>query len=345
VTLGTAPAVSLRANPPTVSIVVPTMGRPAALQDALASLMTQQTDDAFSYEIVVVDNAREPDAGTQRTVAALAADPRAAVRCVHECRAGVARARNRGVAAARGEWIAFFDDDQIADPRWLATLLAAARTRAAACVGGAIALSLPTGAGSLTALSRRLLGEQPFAGGIRPCDGRDIPSTGSLLIAKRLFQDAGGFDAAMTAGGEDAEWVRRVLRRGARVIIAPAALVHHVIPAHRAGAAYTRWVAERTGTQLAYTDWKHYGTGLMLALCAARLCQAAALFVPQLAVAQLPGAAAWRVDPALRLRRVRGYVRQAFVLAWRRPRRRPFSRDLHMRAEYARFGLPGPERR
>ena len=339
-----APAAPPCVSPPTVSIVVPTLARPAALRDALASLMSQETDRRFTYEIVVVDNGCEPDAETHRMVAALAADPRAAVRCVHECRAGVARARNRGVAAARGEWIAFFDDDQIAEPRWLVTLLAAARTRSAACVGGAIALSLPSGAGALTALSRRLLGEQPFAGRTRPCDGRDIPSTGSLLIAKRLFQEAGGFDAAMTAGGEDAEWVRRVLRRGERVVIAPAAVVHHVIPAHRANHAYARWVAERTGTQLAYTDWKHHGTAWMLALCTARLGQAVALFVPQLAVARLRGAGR-PVDPVLRLRRVRGYARQAFLLAWRRSGHRPFGRDLNMRHERALFGPHGTEHR
>src|SRR5690606_20411702 len=76
----------------------------------------QATSAAF--EVVLVDN--DPDASALECLRALN-DPRVAV--VHEPRAGVANARNAGLRAAKGELIAFLDDDEIAPAGWLAELL------------------------------------------------------------------------------------------------------------------------------------------------------------------------------------------------------------------------------
>ena len=48
-----------------------------------------------------------------------------------------------GVEMARGEWVAFFDDDQWAEPGWLAELYRVAQEKEADCVGGAVFLDLP----------------------------------------------------------------------------------------------------------------------------------------------------------------------------------------------------------
>ncbi|MGC1212186.1 MAG: glycosyltransferase family 2 protein [Micromonospora sp.] len=110
---------SAAADPvPFVSVVVPTCGRTplfASTLDSLAAL------DHPRYEIVVVDNA--PQTGeTARIVAErAAADPR--FRYTAEPRPGVAHARNRGLAEARGEIVAFADDDVVVDPGWLRSLV------------------------------------------------------------------------------------------------------------------------------------------------------------------------------------------------------------------------------
>jgi len=133
-----------------VSVVVCTYNRARLLAEALASLVRQQTGDRFQYEVLVVDNGSTDE--TPQVVAEAARLPAAAggrssgpqsVRWVREPRPGVAAARNCGVGNARGRWIAFFDDDQIAEPDWLAHLVEVARRTGAACVGGTVRLQLP----------------------------------------------------------------------------------------------------------------------------------------------------------------------------------------------------------
>ena len=98
---------------PDISTIVCTYNRADMLRSALASLYDLATDGEFTYEIVVIDNA-STDA-TPAAIAAAAAESSAPLRGVHEPQKGVVAARNRGIREARGRWIAFFDDDQLAE--------------------------------------------------------------------------------------------------------------------------------------------------------------------------------------------------------------------------------------
>ena len=123
-------------NNPLVSVVVPTYNRHAMLRKALRSLTVQETNDKFSYEIVVVDNgSTEP---TRAVVAEIAAGSRVALSYVREEAGGYPEALNRGVREARGMWVALFDDDQLAEANWLKELLSAASLTKAKLVGGSI---------------------------------------------------------------------------------------------------------------------------------------------------------------------------------------------------------------
>jgi glycosyltransferase involved in cell wall biosynthesis len=94
---------------PTFSVVIPTYGRPRFLADAVSSVLAQTYSD---FECVVVDDASaEP--------ATLPADPR--LRLVRRDRnGGPPAARNTGIDNARGQYVAFLDDDDV----WLPTRLA-----------------------------------------------------------------------------------------------------------------------------------------------------------------------------------------------------------------------------
>jgi glycosyltransferase involved in cell wall biosynthesis len=105
---------------PEVSVVIPTRDRSRLLALTLHSALWQRSVD---LEVVVVDDGSSDD--TAQVVAGLA-DPR--VRLVrHDRPQGGSAARNRGIAEARGEWVAFLDDDDLWAPDKLARQLQAAR--------------------------------------------------------------------------------------------------------------------------------------------------------------------------------------------------------------------------
>lgn len=110
----TAPAQGRQ--PALVTVVVPTCGRPPLLKKALASVLAQTHTN---LEIVVVD-----DAASEATRAVVAGFEDARIRYLtHEKRKGGSAARNTGIRAARGEFIAFLDDDDEWEPEKTAAQL------------------------------------------------------------------------------------------------------------------------------------------------------------------------------------------------------------------------------
>ena len=104
-----------------LTVMIPTQRRLGGLTVAVRSVLGQQ--GVSDLEIVVVDNDQVDSA--RQTVETLASDAAYPIHYVHEPRAGVANARNAGMAKAGGELIAFLDDDEEAPTGWLAALLAA----------------------------------------------------------------------------------------------------------------------------------------------------------------------------------------------------------------------------
>jgi glycosyltransferase involved in cell wall biosynthesis len=108
---------------PEVTVVIPTRNRwPVLSTSALPSALEQES---VEHEIVVVD-----EGSSDGTSAGLSSFEGPRLRVVrHESARGVARARNAGIAAARGEWVAFLDDDDLWAPLKLRSQLDAARAK------------------------------------------------------------------------------------------------------------------------------------------------------------------------------------------------------------------------
>ncbi|MFO7573290.1 MAG: glycosyltransferase family 2 protein [Gaiellaceae bacterium] len=113
---------------PEVSVVIPTRDRWELLsRTALRSALGQED---VEHEVIVVDDGSSD--GTAERLAELD-EPRLRV-VRHEQGKGVAQARNAGIAAARGEWVAFLDDDDLWSPRKLRLQIDAAQAASAVFV-------------------------------------------------------------------------------------------------------------------------------------------------------------------------------------------------------------------
>lgn len=100
----------------TVSVVIPSYNRGHCVADSVASALAQTVRP---LEVIVVDDGSTDDT---KTVCARFTAP---VRCIHKSNGGVSSARNVGLAAARGDWIALLDADDLWPPEKLEVQLAA----------------------------------------------------------------------------------------------------------------------------------------------------------------------------------------------------------------------------
>lgn len=172
-----------------VSVIVPVRNAMPFLADALCTVAMQQVTP---IEILVVDGA-----STDGSRAAARSFPQ--VRLLDQPGRGLAAARNLGLAAARGDWIAFLDADDL----WPAHSLSARL---------AYLVQQPEHLGVLGQVQRFLQPGAPlppaYAGGWldRPVAGC---TPGALLARRRLFDLAGPFDETLTLGC-DSDWFARV---------------------------------------------------------------------------------------------------------------------------------------
>jgi GT2 family glycosyltransferase len=240
----------LPADAPTLhraSVVIPTaLSRPEQLRRCVHRLTELDHPD---YEVIVVDNR---PAGTPPFELDGA-------RLLREPRPGISAARNRGLAAATGEVIAFTDDDVEVDRRWLRTLgeRFARQPELAAVTGLVIPAELETpaqiwfersGSGpdrGFSALTFERAGRFQVTRRAHD-DGSErrhsLYATGELGLGSNMafstavLRAAGGFDVALgtgtpTRGGEDLAILLELLTAGHQLGYEPSAIVHHT---HRA---------------------------------------------------------------------------------------------------------------
>ena len=173
---------------PVVTVVVTVHDRPAAGARAVRSALAQR--DA-SVEVVVVDD------GSASPFVPGGSDPRVRVLRVDRSR-GVCAARNAGLATARGEWIAFLDDDDELDPEMVASSLAAVRRSAlpgpVAALGGIRAIRRDGPAGVLPGFTAARTGDD----GALPPDARPRVLN-ALLAPTEVLRAAGGWDEDLRA--------------------------------------------------------------------------------------------------------------------------------------------------
>lgn len=200
---------------PAVSVLICTRDRRNMLDALLADL--RQQDYAGEIEIVVVEETDHPHPPDGVKYVPLPVRNR-----------GIAYARNRALAVAGHELVAFVDDDCRVDPDWLARLLAPFDDAHVLGVQGGV--SVPDGTNAI-GWAESLLG---FPGGgvgrVHRARGhnQDTLEVSTLNAAYRRLtvREAGGFPESARFGGEDYLLAKRVAEHG-RLLFVPEALVRH----------------------------------------------------------------------------------------------------------------------
>jgi glycosyltransferase involved in cell wall biosynthesis len=193
---------------PLVSVIIPTYNRVALVQEALASVQAQTFRD---FETVVVD-----DAGTDGTWEVLSACREIRVLC-HPQRRGVSAARNSGIAASRGQWLAFLDSDDLWLPDKLARQVAYLATRPDLRLCQTDETWVRRGVRVNKPLSHRKAAGRIFLPSLWRC----MISPSAVMVHRRLFVDHGAFDETLPAAEDYDLWLRLTWRYEVGLVDAP----------------------------------------------------------------------------------------------------------------------------
>ncbi|HLB46329.1 MAG TPA: glycosyltransferase [Anaerolineales bacterium] len=208
---------------PFFSIIIPTNNRPTQLDVCLESL-ARLDYPRDRFEVIVVDD------GSRNPLEAVIAPFRSQldVTLLSEPQAGPATARNTGAARAKGEFLAFIDDDCLAAPDWLRALVARLVEAPDRIVGGRTANALPNNQYSTAS---QLLVSYLYTYYDANFNQARFFASDNLALPTDRFQAIGGFDPSFPfAAAEDRDLCDRWLLRGYRMTYAPEALVHHTHP-------------------------------------------------------------------------------------------------------------------
>ena len=232
-----------------ISVCIATHMRLDGLRKLLQSLVDQA--EAPAFDVIVVDNDRGQ---TARRVA----EDFSELLCLQylvEPERGLARVRNRAVAASNAKFVAFVDDDEWASPGWLASLHVVAKSTDADAVIGPVRIHFGADVPNYVRACHY------FEESVLP-DGAIVPwyltRTSNALVRRSSMPDMEcpfltKFDLT---GGEDIDLFQRMISRGAVIRAARTALVYEDRPVQRANLHWIARRAVRNGVFKAETNWR-----------------------------------------------------------------------------------------
>ncbi len=266
---------------PRIAVCVPTYMRPQMLESCLDALIVQERE-GFDYSVVVVDNDTAQSA--RRIVDQCRSRTSVAIDYAVEAVQNISLARNRAVATSRGDYIAFIDDDECAEPDWLSRLYVTCRDLG---VDGVLGPVLPRFEGTPPKwlVESGLCVRTSFPTGT-PLTSSRYMRTGNVLLARAIVSDLKvPFDPQLgRSGGEDADFFDRMLAVGRSFAWCNEARVHEWIPVDRQTLRYHLSRAVMRGvTEAEKRDLVSLGTAKSLVAIAAY-----AIALPFLLVVRFP---------------------------------------------------------
>ena len=258
-------------NYPDLSVIICTYNRCESLKTVLEDLKKQRfPEKRFPWEVLVVDNNSRD--GTRGLAEGCAASGELPLRYIFEPVQGKSFAINTAILAARGDLLAFTDDDVVLDEHWLSSVYRAFSDYPYDCFGGKV---LPILEAPLPPwLSADDKKYQMMAGPIVSHDRGDeikayddtmwVPIGANTFVRKRVFEKVGYYNTQLgllsreaLICGEDSEMMFRIKNAGETILYYPKALVYHPAPADRMKKSYfKKWF---WGSGRGETRWQTVG--------------------------------------------------------------------------------------
>src|SRR4030042_2272220 len=212
-----------------ICICICTFKRPKLLKRLLAKLEAQNTDDLFDYSTVIVDNDRAGSA--KKTVESYAQRSKIIINYLVQPEQNIALTRNKAVENAKGDFLAFIDDDELPFEDWLLEFYKAIHKYQ---VDGILGPVLPDF--EKTPPNWVLKGkffDRPTHPTGQVLDWRDT-RTGNARLKRDLFnKETQWFDPIFGSGGEDRDFFRRKIEAGHIFIWCNEAPVFENVPPER----------------------------------------------------------------------------------------------------------------
>jgi glucosyl-dolichyl phosphate glucuronosyltransferase len=228
-----------------ISVVVCTFNRSKSLSRMLNSLREAVVPDKLSCEFIVIDN--NSDDNTRFVIEEIEKNNDLKLRYVFEEKRGLSNARNRGIMEARGEIIAFTDDDVIVDKHWIQNIYMAFKEHdEVVCVGGKI---LPIWESSkpewLNPSLYVCIALLDFGDSVLYMDSPYIWGA-NFAVKSYIFKKYGLFDSnrgripGKLYGGEETEFLQRLLNANEKILYYPSSIIYHCVSEHRMSKKYFR---------------------------------------------------------------------------------------------------------
>jgi glycosyltransferase involved in cell wall biosynthesis len=243
-----------------ISIIICTWNRSASLRRTLASLAVAELPLA-QHEVIVVDNNSSDD--TRALITELQNSwPKGELRYVFEDRQGKQFALNAGIRHARGDILAFTDDDVEVDREWLLVIERVFSTESVAVVGGVTKVIWPCEPPSWYSPEMSSVVAEVDLGSaiIEPPPPGYTPAGTNLIVRREVFSTIGAFSTEHFRH-MDYEFGMRALKAGLRVRYEPALVVRTFLPESVVTPTYFRkWffkqgIAMESWMERSSTEW------------------------------------------------------------------------------------------
>ena len=216
-----------------ITVCICTYKRPHFLKQVLEHLAFQVTKGQFTFSIVVADNDQLQSA--KDVVSGFARASGIPIQYCCESRQNIALTRNKAIENARGEYVAFLDDDEVPTDKWLLSLYNACRKYG---VDGVLGSARPQFEGKPPewVVKGKFFDRVTHPTGF-VIDWR-MGRTGNVLLKSHLFNDGEQPFRSEFLSGEDQDFFRRMTEKGHAFVWCNEALTHEIIPAVRCTRSY-----------------------------------------------------------------------------------------------------------